>query len=106
MTPATHPKVRRSPPAERRPNLATSVQASITPARRPRLAVRSVRVPSSLAHALVPDLAQQKLYQEAVAPTLKSGAMLLFSHGFNIHYKQIEPATGVDVALVASSICL
>lgn len=50
---------------------------------------------------LVPDLAQAQLYKDVVAPNLKLGAMLLFSHGFNIHYKQIEPPEGIDVAMIA-----
>jgi ketol-acid reductoisomerase len=50
---------------------------------------------------LVPDLAQGQLYKDVVAPNLKAGAMLLFSHGFNIHYKQIEPPETIDVAMIA-----
>jgi ketol-acid reductoisomerase len=50
---------------------------------------------------LAPDMAQPTLYREAVAPNLKPGAMLLFSHGFNIHYGQIRPASGVDVTMIA-----
>jgi ketol-acid reductoisomerase len=50
---------------------------------------------------LVPDLAQGQLYREVVAPNLKAGAMLLFSHGFNIHYKQIVPPDNIDVAMIA-----
>lgn len=50
---------------------------------------------------LVPDMAQPKLYKDAVAPNLKSGAMLLFGHGFNIHYFQIRPPAHADVTMVA-----
>jgi ketol-acid reductoisomerase len=50
---------------------------------------------------LVPDLAQGQLYKDVVAPNLKPGAMLLFSHGFNIHYKQIEAPETIDVAMIA-----
>jgi ketol-acid reductoisomerase len=50
---------------------------------------------------LVPDMAQPQLYRDAVAPNLKEGATLLFSHGFNIHFKQIEPRRTVDVSMVA-----
>ncbi len=50
---------------------------------------------------LAPDMAQPRLYEEAIAPSLKPGALLLFSHGFNIHYGQIRPAANVDVAMVA-----
>lgn len=50
---------------------------------------------------LTPDMAQPKQYRDEIAPNLKPGAMLLFAHGFNIHYKQIEPPADVDVAMVA-----
>ncbi|MDA8161498.1 MAG: ketol-acid reductoisomerase [Desulfobacteraceae bacterium] len=50
---------------------------------------------------LVPDQVQGALYKEAVEPHLKAGKMLLFSHGFNIHFGQIVPPSNVDVAMVA-----
>jgi ketol-acid reductoisomerase len=49
---------------------------------------------------LTPDLAQAQLYRE-IEPQLKRGATLLFAHGFNIHYKQIEPRKDLDVVLIA-----
>jgi ketol-acid reductoisomerase len=50
---------------------------------------------------LVPDTSQADLYEEAVEPNLKEGAMLMFAHGFNIHFKQIDPPKSVDVSMVA-----
>jgi ketol-acid reductoisomerase len=50
---------------------------------------------------LVPDTAQADLYEKEIAPNLKDGAMLMFAHGFNIHFKQIEPPASVDVSMVA-----
>jgi ketol-acid reductoisomerase len=50
---------------------------------------------------LVSDMAQPEVYQKFIAPYLKPGAMLLFSHGFNVHYRQLVPNADVDVALVA-----
>ena len=50
---------------------------------------------------LVPDQVQGSLYKEAIGPHLKEGKMLLFSHGFNIHFGQIVPPPNVDVAMVA-----
>jgi ketol-acid reductoisomerase len=50
---------------------------------------------------LVPDMAQPALYKEAVAPYLKDGATMLFAHGFNIHFRQIEPRKTIDVSMVA-----
>src|SRR5579864_3222951 len=49
---------------------------------------------------LVPDLAQAELYQQ-IGPVLKSGATVLFAHGFNIHFKQIKPKRNLDVVLIA-----
>jgi len=50
---------------------------------------------------LAPDHVQARLYNEAVAPCMTAGKMLLFSHGFNIHYSQILPPPQVDVAMIA-----
>ncbi|MFN8389595.1 MAG: ketol-acid reductoisomerase [Bdellovibrionota bacterium] len=50
---------------------------------------------------LVPDMAQPALYKEAVEPNVKKGAMVLFSHGFNVHYGQIKPNKDIDVAMIA-----
>lgn len=50
---------------------------------------------------LVPDERQRAVYEEHVAPNLKDGAMLMFAHGFNIHFKQIVPPASIDVAMVA-----
>src|ERR1700691_2284398 len=50
---------------------------------------------------LPPDMAQPSIYEKDVLPNLKPGAMLLFSHGFNILYGQIKPPTNIDVTMVA-----
>ena len=50
---------------------------------------------------LVPDMQQATLYKEVVAPNIKSGAMLLFAHGFNIHFGQIVTPKALDVAMIA-----
>ncbi len=65
--------------------------------REPREAAGEANVVAMLA----PDMAQPEIYQTAVAPHLRAGSMLLFSHGFNIHYRQIEPPGNVDVTLIA-----
>jgi len=53
-----------------------------------------------LVAVLAPDLAQQQLYQD-IEPNLKKGATLLFAHGFNIHFKLINPRADLDVVLIA-----
>ncbi len=50
---------------------------------------------------LIPDTLQGSVYEEHIAPNLKDGAMLMFAHGFNIHFKEIVPPASVDVAMVA-----
>ncbi|MCY3574949.1 MAG: ketol-acid reductoisomerase [Chloroflexi bacterium] len=50
---------------------------------------------------LIPDTRQGDVYREHIAPNLKDGAMLMFAHGFNIHFKEIVPPPTVDVAMVA-----
>ena len=50
---------------------------------------------------LAPDMAQPAIYTHEVAAEFEAGAMLLFSHGFNIHYGQIAPPKDIDVTMVA-----
>ncbi|MEZ0329525.1 MAG: ketol-acid reductoisomerase [Dissulfuribacterales bacterium] len=50
---------------------------------------------------LLPDQVQAAVYHSAIQPHLKAGKMLLFAHGFNIHFGQIVPPADVDVAMVA-----
>jgi ketol-acid reductoisomerase len=50
---------------------------------------------------LTQDHVQAKVYQESIKPNLKKGKALCFSHGFNIHFKQIKPPKNVDVFMVA-----
>ncbi|QER42542.1 ketol-acid reductoisomerase [Thermodesulfobacterium sp. TA1] len=50
---------------------------------------------------LLPDQDQPSVYKNEIEPVLTSGKMLLFAHGFNIHYNQIVPPADVDVAMVA-----
>ena len=45
-------------------------------------------------------LAQAQLYKD-IEPSLKNGATLLFAHGFNIHYKLVQPRADLDVILIA-----
>ena len=56
---------------------------------------------ADLVAMLVPDQHQASVYQEAVENNLKTGATLLFAHGFNIHFGQIRPPDSIDVSMVA-----
>src|SRR5215211_6989430 len=50
---------------------------------------------------VVPDETQRTVYDESIAPQMRPGKTLMFAHGFNIHYGQIDPPEGVDVSMVA-----
>ncbi|MDP7240698.1 MAG: ketol-acid reductoisomerase, partial [Dehalococcoidia bacterium] len=50
---------------------------------------------------LVPDHAQKDLYYSFIEPHMERGKTLMFAHGFNIHYSQIVPPSGVDVSMIA-----
>ncbi|MBQ1391642.1 MAG: NAD(P)-binding domain-containing protein, partial [Firmicutes bacterium] len=50
---------------------------------------------------LAPDELQAKIYKEKVEKHMKEGDILMFAHGFNIHYQQIIPQKDIDVIMVA-----
>jgi ketol-acid reductoisomerase len=50
---------------------------------------------------VTPDELQADIYKNDLAPNLKNGAALFFAHGFNIHFRLIEPRTDLDIAMVA-----
>ena len=50
---------------------------------------------------LLPDEKQADVYESEIKIGLQPGDMVLFAHGFTIHFGQIEPPEGVDVAMVA-----
>ena len=50
---------------------------------------------------LAPDEHQAAIYREKIAPNIKKGAAMAFAHGFNIHFRQIEPRSDLDVFMIA-----
>jgi ketol-acid reductoisomerase len=50
---------------------------------------------------LIPDQVQPVVYKDKIRPNLSEGDVLMFSHGFNVHYNQIIPPQWVDVVMVA-----
>jgi ketol-acid reductoisomerase len=50
---------------------------------------------------LTPDELQAQLYREDLGPHMRQGAALAFAHGFNIHFKLIEPRPDLDVFMIA-----
>ncbi len=50
---------------------------------------------------LIPDQHQKSVYDKEIGQYLKEGDTLAFAHGFNIHYKQINPPSNVNVMMIA-----
>ncbi|MBI1965772.1 MAG: ketol-acid reductoisomerase [Betaproteobacteria bacterium] len=50
---------------------------------------------------LLPDEHHAQVYHDEIEPNIKHGATLAFAHGFNIHFKQIEPRADLDVIMIA-----
>ncbi|MEE1051907.1 MAG: NAD(P)-dependent oxidoreductase, partial [Lachnospiraceae bacterium] len=50
---------------------------------------------------LINDEKQAAMYKKDIAPNLKAGYMLMFAHGFNIHFGLIKPPADVDVTMIA-----
>ncbi len=65
------------------------------------LSVADATAQADIVMILVPDTMQAQVYDAEIAPNLQAGAMLMFSHGFNIHYGTITPPANVDVTMVA-----
>jgi len=50
---------------------------------------------------LAPDTLQSVIYHESIENKLSSSKMLMFAHGFNIHFGQIVPPSDIDVTMIA-----
>lgn len=56
---------------------------------------------ADIVNILLPDEVQGDIYRAEIRDHLKPGNVLMCSHGFNIHFGQVEPPKGVDTLLVA-----
>jgi len=56
---------------------------------------------ADIINVLLPDEVQGDLFRTHIKPNLSPGNVLMCSHGFNLHFGQIEPPKGVDTLLVA-----
>jgi ketol-acid reductoisomerase len=56
---------------------------------------------ADIIHILIPDELQKEVYETQISTNLKEGAILSFSHGFNIVFNRIKPAEGIGVIMVA-----
>ena len=81
-----------------------STSASAEKARAAGLEVMEVSEAAKVADVvmmLVPDEVAADIYNEQVAPYMKAGNILMFAHGFNIHFNFITPDPELDVIMVA-----
>ena len=56
---------------------------------------------ADIAMVLTPDELQAALYRDHLEANLRDGAALAFAHGFNIHFRLIEPREDLDVFMIA-----
>ncbi len=65
------------------------------------MSAKEVTEKADIIQLLVQDHLQAGIYEKEIKGALKAGKMLLFSHGFNIHFEFIKPPADVDVVMVA-----
>ena len=63
--------------------------------------VEEAAAAGDIVQMLIPDELQGSVYRSQIEPNLQAGNMLMFSHGFSIHYGQIAPLKEIDVAMIA-----
>lgn len=56
---------------------------------------------ADIVQVLIPDELQAEVYENQIKPNMRAGQYLMFSHGFNIHYKKITAPSDVNVIMVA-----
>jgi len=56
---------------------------------------------ADLVMILLPDEHHADVYRDEIEPNMKKGATLAFAHGFNVHFKQVEPRADLDVIMIA-----
>lgn len=56
---------------------------------------------ADIVQILIPDEIQAKVYEEQIKPNMRKGQYLMFSHGFNIHFKKITAPEDVNVIMTA-----
>lgn len=78
------------------PNYEKAVEDGWTP-----VSAKEASQSADYIQLLVPDQYQAQVYKSEIADNLKSGKVLGFSHGFNIHFGQIIPPKDIDVIMIA-----
>ncbi|MEY4567078.1 MAG: Ketol-acid reductoisomerase [Planctomycetota bacterium] len=78
------------------PNYDLAVQHGFQP-----MSLEDATKKADIVNILLPDEVQGDLYRQFIRPHLIPGNILMCSHGFNIHFGQVEPPPGVATLLVA-----
>lgn len=78
------------------PNYDLAVSHGFAP-----LPLEEATAKGDMVNMLLPDEVQGDTYRSQVRPHLKPGAILMCSHGFNVHFGQVVAPPGVDIVLVA-----
>lgn len=78
------------------PNYALAVKHGFKP-----VSAAEASEQADVIQILTPDEVQKRVYEQEIKQNLTKGKALVFSHGFNIHFKQIVPPADVDVYMVA-----
>lgn len=78
------------------PNFALAVEHGFSP-----MSVAEAAAQADLIQILLPDHLQSQIYEKDIKPHLKAGKILMFSHGFSIHFNQIVPPKNVSVVMIA-----
>lgn len=65
------------------------------------ISAQEAAMQADVIQVLTQDHLQAKVYKDSIKPYLKKGKVLVFSHGFNIRFKQIKPPKKVDVIMIA-----
>lgn len=81
---------------EASPNYDTAKKDGFNP-----IPASEAAIQADIVQILTQDHVQAKVYKESIAPYMTKGKALVFSHGFNIRFKQIKPGKKIDVFMVA-----
>lgn len=63
--------------------------------------IEEVSAEADFVMVLVPDEVHKRVYEDRIEPNIRKDAALAFSHGFSIHYGQVDPSGTMDVVMIA-----
>ncbi len=78
------------------PNYEQAVKDGFKP-----ISAKEASAQADIVQILTQDHLQAKIYKSDIAENMKKGKALVFSHGFNIRFKQIKPSKKIDVFMIA-----